>query len=141
MHYQYLLFALEVAACLAALWLLIFSRPQANTFKPSEPSVFVAGYEIPNPHVSTIATHAVIGLGPALGSMALHRPILAVVALLVGVGLFHVRNLAVRKENERGLHDSLWGLHLQRQRQAAFDRALPKGLRWLVALRKMMYSE
>ena len=42
---------------------------------------------------------------------------------LLWLVFFHVRNIAVRKEVEQGLHDPLYGPHLMRMRQREFDQS------------------
>ncbi|MBA9952519.1 hypothetical protein DEE91_13795, partial [Ralstonia pickettii] len=44
---------------------------------------------------------------------------------LIAIGIFHIRNVVVRKEVDEGLHDSLYGPHLMRMRQREFDERLP----------------
>jgi len=48
------------------------------------------------------------------------------------LAFFHVRNIAVRKEVEQGLHDPVYGPHLLRMRQRDFD--LSKTRKTLIVL-------
>ncbi len=43
----------------------------------------------------------------------------------VAVGVFHLRNVVVRKEIEAGLHDPLYGAHLRRMRERTVHEGHP----------------
>jgi hypothetical protein len=67
-------------------------------------SLMIRGYEVPNPYPDVLATHALLTAGPALGFALAHHFFAAALAFTLGVGFFHVRNLVVRGENRRGVH-------------------------------------
>lgn len=123
-------------------WKLFTWRPKWNDFRPGKKSLFLRGYEIPNPHVSVLLACAAIAAVPAAVLIFAHRPISASCAVLFGVGFFHLRNHVVRTENERGWHDPVWGAHLSRRRQAEFEQRMPTVIRWAtVGIRKLMYRD
>lgn len=69
-------------------------------------SLLVRGYEVPNPYPDVLATHSLLTLGPAL-ALALagaHQYLGAAVAFALGLSFFHLRNIVVRGENRRGVH-------------------------------------
>ena len=67
-------------------------------------SLVVRGYEVPNPYPDVLATHSLLTVGPALGLAGAHHYLGAVVALALGAAFFHLRNVVVRGENRRGVH-------------------------------------
>ncbi|MBK3779988.1 hypothetical protein G3A43_06945 [Paraburkholderia aspalathi] len=101
--------------CIAILAFLVW-MPATDVELPRRRSLMLASYEIPNPHKSVLLTHAALAFLPALGLAAVHRPVTAACALLAGAALFHVRNLAVRAENERGEHDPALNQHITQQK-------------------------
>ncbi|HIH2744971.1 TPA: hypothetical protein ACYLN4_000637 [Burkholderia lata] len=134
--------AIQLLVLAVAAWVLVmWDGPKREKFRPSVPSKFVRAYEIPNPHSDVLLIHLLIVLIPTSLFALAHHVVFAALSFVVGVVLFHVRNVAVRAENEEGLHDPRWGKHIRRQRQAAQDRALPKALRWLPKLRDVMFPE
>jgi hypothetical protein len=134
--------ATKIVVLAAAVWaVFIWGGPRREKFRPSVPSKFVGSYEIPNPRLNVLLIHGFIAVVPAALFAVAHHMVSAALAVAIGVTLFHVRNVAVRAENEVGLHDAHWGKHIRRQRQAAADRALPKAFRWLPKLRDVMFPE
>ncbi|MEX3984276.1 hypothetical protein AB4Y45_35555 [Paraburkholderia sp. EG287A] len=67
-------------------------------------SLLIRGYEVPNPYPDVLATHCLLTLGPALALGSAHHYLGAAVAFTLGLGFFHLRNVVVRGENTRGLH-------------------------------------
>ncbi|HDR9103678.1 hypothetical protein [Paraburkholderia sp. A3RO-2L] len=68
------------------------------------PSRFIGSYEIPNPYVDVLLTHAGITAIPTVALAVTHHWIGAVVALAIGIALFHIRNLVVYLENAANMH-------------------------------------
>lgn len=91
----------------------------------------VWGYEIPAANPGVLMVLASVLIGPlvwlAAGWWASNydkRLMYAGIAwILFFPVFFHVRNRAVRKEVEQGLHDPLYGPHLRRMRQREFDKS------------------
>ena len=92
-------------------------------------SIFVRGYEIP---VATRSELRSYGLWIGIPALAVVLSILfthsagraTAVWLLIAVGVFHLRNVVVRKEADAGLHDDLYGPYLMRMQQREFDNRL-----------------
>ena len=69
-----------------------------------KPSLLVASYEIPNPLATMFVIHTAIVVVPAAILAVAHKPLGVAIVIAVGLGFFHLRNVAVRAENERGIH-------------------------------------
>lgn len=72
--------------------------------RPAIPSRFIGSYEIPNPYVDVLLTHAGIIAIPTVALAMTHHWVCAVVALAVGIALFHIRNLVIHIENAANIH-------------------------------------
>lgn len=91
----------------------------------------VRGYEVPAASPRVLMDLAAVLIGPlawlAAGWWASNHDKRLMYAgfawVLIWLAFFHVRNLAVRKEVEQGLHDPLYGPHLMRMRQREFDKS------------------
>ncbi|MCA8228304.1 hypothetical protein [Burkholderia vietnamiensis] len=99
----------------------------------------VRGYEIPAASPSVLLYLALALLLPLAWIGAgwwftrHHRLIYYGLAwILVWIAFFHVRNIAVRKEVDQGLHDPLYGPHLMRMRQREFEQS--KSRKWLIGV-------
>lgn len=92
------------------------------------------GYEIPAANPRVFLYFAGILLVPLvwIGAVWWWSPESPHRARMIGIAIgwvalwlafFHVRNIAVRKEVEQGLHDPVYGPHLLRMRQREFDQS------------------
>ncbi|WP_321944467.1 hypothetical protein [Paraburkholderia tropica] len=90
----------------------------------------VRGYTIPAANAGVFLNLALVLVLPlmwlAVGWWATHHARLLYYGLawiFVWIAFIHVRNIAVRKEVEEGLHDPLYGPHLLRMRQREFEQS------------------
>ncbi|WP_150124123.1 hypothetical protein [Cupriavidus nantongensis] len=93
-------------------------------------SLYIGKYEVPAAGPRILLFFAFWLGAPALALVisVLWRPagvLTCLVWFAVAVGLFHLRNVVVRKEIEEGLHDPLYGAHLRRMRRRTVNERHP----------------